>query len=258
MRGKILLSTFAVLESFVNAQEKYVLTTGPTVRSQCSATTAVPPTFSFSTFAYTQSETYRYAIPVPSPTSTETFAAPFSALSSLIPPVVTTTWASWDPNTTVTATDFHDKYGSASWSALWESARPFLTNFTSTGIYSTTVSPTPVPSAELILPPRDYFGPTDCYNFPDGFIYGVAGSAAQIEGAISHEGKAPSAADIKAKDLPSQDYVTDENYYLYKQDIERLAAIGVKHYSFSIPWTRILPFAVPGSPVNQQAIDHYK
>ncbi|KAM0510998.1 hypothetical protein ACHAPE_010313 [Trichoderma viride] len=257
MRGKILLSAFAVLDSLVNAQENYVLTTGPTARSQCSATTAVPPTFAFSTFAYTQSETYRYAIPVPSPTSTETFAAPFSALSSLIPSVATTTWASWDPNATVTATDSHDKYGSASWSALWENARPFLTNFTSTGIYSTTVSPTPVPSAELILPPRDYFGPTDCYNFPDGFIYGVAGSAAQIEGAISHEGKAPSAADIKAKDLPSQDYVTDENYYLYKQDIERLAAIGVKYYSFSIPWTRILPFAVPGSPVNQQAIDHY-
>lgn len=136
--------------------------------------------------------------------------------------------------------------------------RPFLTNFTSTGIYSTTVSPTPVPSAELVLPPRDYFGPRDCYYFPDNFIYGVAGSASQIEGAISQEGKAPSSADIIAKDLPSQDYVTNENYYLYKQDIERLAAIGVKYYSFSIPWTRILPFAIPGSPVNQQAIDHYK
>lgn len=258
MRGKTLLSVFISFSTLVDAQQKYVLTTGPTARSQCSATTAASPTFSFSTFAFTQSDTYRYAIPVASSTSTETFAAPFSALSSLIPPVATTTWGSWNPNATVTATDFHDKYGSASWSALWESARPFLTNFTSTGIYSTTVSPTPVPSAELILPPRDYFGPTDCYYFPDGFIYGVAGSASQIEGAISHEGKAPSAADIIAEDDPSQDYVTNENYYLYKQDIERLAAIGVKYYSFSIPWTRILPFAVPGSPVNRQGIDHYK
>ncbi|KAL7785408.1 glycoside hydrolase family 1 protein [Trichoderma afarasin] len=253
----ILLSVISAFSILVNAQQKYILTTGPTARPQCSATRAVSPTFSFSTFAFTQSDTYRYAIPIPSPTSTETFAAPFSALRRLLPPVPTTTWGSWDPNATVTATDFHDRYGSASWTALWENARPFLTNFTSTGIYSTTVSPTPVPSAELILPPRDYFGPTDCYYFPDGFIYGVAGSAAQIEGAISHEGKAPSAADIIAKDGPSPDYVTNENYYLYKQDIERLAAIGVKYYSFSIPWTRILPFAVPGSPVNQQAIDHY-
>jgi hypothetical protein len=258
MRGQLFLSAFAVFGTYVEAQQNYVLTTGPTARSQCSATTAASPSFSFSTFAFTQSDTYRYAIPIPSPTSTETFAAPFSALSSLIAPVPTTTWGSWDPNATVTATDFHDKYGSASWSALWETARSFLTNFTSTGIYSTTASPTPVPSAQLLLPPRDYFGPTDCYYFPDGFIYGVAGSAAQIEGAISHEGKAPSAADIIAQGDPSQDYVTNENYYLYKQDIERLAAIGVKYYSFSIPWTRILPFAVPGSPVNQQAIDHYE
>lgn len=58
---------------------------------------------------------------------------------------------------------------------------------------------------------------------------------------------------------PSQpkDYVTAENYFLYKQDIRRLAAMGVKYYSFSIPWARILPFALPGTPVNQQGIDHY-
>lgn len=54
-----------------------------------------------------------------------------------------------------------------------------------------------------------------------------------------------------------KDYVTNENYFLYKQDIERLAAMGVEYYSFSIPWTRILPFVLPGTPVNQQAIDHY-
>ena len=33
--------------------------------------------------------------------------------------------------------------------------------------------------------------------------------------------------------------------------------MGVEYYSFSIPWSRILPFALPGTPVNQQAIDHY-
>src|SRR5699024_4296221 len=31
----------------------------------------------------------------------------------------------------------------------------------------------------------------------------------------------------------------------------------IKYYSFSIPWTRILPFVVPGSPVNEQGIKHY-
>ena len=52
-------------------------------------------------------------------------------------------------------------------------------------------------------------------------------------------------------------YVTNENYYLYRQEIERLAAMGVKHYSFSVAWARILPFALPGTPVNQKGIDHY-
>lgn len=58
-------------------------------------------------------------------------------------------------------------------------------------------------------------------------------------------------------DNSSNDHVTNENYYLYKQDIERLASMGVTYYSFSIPWTRILPFALPGTPVNQKGIDHY-
>jgi beta-glucosidase/6-phospho-beta-glucosidase/beta-galactosidase len=114
-----------------------------------------------------------------------------------------------------------------------------------------------VPSSELVLPPRDYFGPTDCYNFPKDFVFGVAGSAAQIEGAVALEGRSPSLLEKLAPGNKPKDYVTNENYFLYKQDIQRLAAMGVEYYSFTIPWTRILPFALPGTPVNQQAIDHY-
>lgn len=71
------------------------------------------------------------------------------------------------------------------------------------------------------------------------------------------EGRSPTIQENLATVDQPKNYVTNENYYLYKQDIERLAAMGVKYYSFSIPWTRILPFAVPGSPVNEQAIKHY-
>jgi beta-glucosidase/6-phospho-beta-glucosidase/beta-galactosidase len=138
---------------------------------------------------------------------------------------------------------------------LWEHANP--PNFTETAVYSSTVSPTAVPSEELVLPPRDYFGPTDCYNFPPGFKFGVSSSASQIEGATAEEGKAPSLMDILVQDDRAKSYVTNEHYYYYKQDIERVAAMGVEHFSFSISWTRILPFALPGTPVNQEAIDHY-
>ncbi|KAH8901296.1 glycoside hydrolase [Thozetella sp. PMI_491] len=47
------------------------------------------------------------------------------------------------------------------------------------------------------------------------------------------------------------------NYFLYKQDFARLAALGVPYYSFSISWSRILPFGIANSPVNEEAIQHY-
>ena len=68
--------------------------------------------------------------------------------------------------------------------------------------------------------------------------------------------------------------VTDNNYYMYKQglasplslrcrrntdrcdvDISRIAALGVKAYSFSISWSRIFPFG--RGAVNEEAIAHY-
>lgn len=107
------------------------------------------------------------------------------------------------------------------------------------------------------MPPQDYFGPTDCYDFPEDFVFGVAGSAAQIEGAVALDGRSPSLLEKLIDGPQPKDYITNENYFLYKQDIQRLAAMGVEYYSFSIPWTRILPFVLPGTPVNQQALDHY-
>jgi beta-glucosidase/6-phospho-beta-glucosidase/beta-galactosidase len=131
-------------------------------------------------------------------------------------------------------------------------------NFTK-GIYSTTVSPTPVPTSDLVLPPPDVLAPQDCYAFPADFILGVAASAVQIEGAIADEGRTPAGLDVLYLRTPGTegDFVANENYYLYKQDIERIAAMGVRYYRFSIPWNRILPFALPGTPVNKQGLAHY-
>lgn len=165
-----------------------------------------------------------------------------------------------------------EPYGTAVFTALWNAAKPV--NFTR-GQYSTVVAPTPVPSAELILPPPLYFSPNTTYKFPANFIYGAAGSAGQCEGAVADDGKSPSELDMIANIIDAvgegfggallgggtgaveSNYVTNEHYYLYKQDIERLASMGLKYYSFSIPWTRIMPFALPGSPVNSAALSHY-
>ncbi|KAL4864097.1 hypothetical protein BDV12DRAFT_205927 [Aspergillus spectabilis] len=253
MKPQVILA--AVLTG-ASAQELYLTTTGYTARPQCTGPPATP-SYRFEEFSFTRNETVRYATSVPSPTTTSTFGPAYDkALETLSTSLSTTTWGSWLPGeSTISATDTDDRYGQAAWSSQWLDAR--LVNYTSVGLYSTTVSPTAVPSDELVLPPRDYFGPTDCYDFPEDFLFGVAASAAQIEGAIALEGRAPTLMEKLIQDDRPKNYVTNENYYLYKQDIQRVAAMGVKYYSFSIPWTRILPFTVPGSPINEEGIKHY-
>ncbi|ORY17322.1 beta-glucosidase-like protein [Clohesyomyces aquaticus] len=239
------------------AQQVYIPAEGSS-RPQCVANLSyatAAPSFTFRQFAFTQVETIRTATSIPRPTSTPSFAPPYAFLSHLVPNLTTTQWGNWDPSRTLSATDVGKPYGNASWTALWTSIS--FSNF-SRGIYSTTVTPTPVPSSDLVLPPPDYFGPRDCYYFPEDFILGVAGSAAQIEGAVADEGRTPAIVDIASiGNSLSSDFVTNENYYLYKQDIERIAAMGIKYYSFSIPWSRILPFVVYGSPVNKPGLNHY-
>jgi len=73
---------------------------------------------------------------------------------------------------------------------------------------NTTVSPTPVPSAELIPPPPLHYPsfPTgeqvpltstnNSWHFPSGFWWGVSSAAYQVEGAVKDEGRGPSVWDV--------------------------------------------------------------
>ncbi|ODV66764.1 glycoside hydrolase [Hyphopichia burtonii NRRL Y-1933] len=218
-------------------------------------------------FESTYSSSLEYAAftyaPNPSPTyansnqkanTTAYYAPHYTELSHLVGDLSSTTWGTYNPNDTATATDSENPYGDYAYSQLWSLAS--LQNYTYFGLYSTTVEPTAVPTESLVLPPPDAFKFDDSLKFPEDLHFGVAGSAAQIEGAITY-GKGPTIQDKLIPDARPKDYVTNENYFLYKQDIVRLAAMGVKTYSFSIPWARILPFTLPGTPVNQEALDHY-
>ena len=248
------------------AQQVYIPAEGPASRPQCSANgsyaTVLPsPQYTFSEFSFTQTETVRTAKSAPAPTTTTTYAPPYASLSSFVPNLTTTQWGNWDAKVTPSATDLGSPYGNASWTALWTTV-PWPSNFTSytdNAIYSSTVEPTPVPSSELILPPPEPLVPQQCYTFPKDFMLGVAASAVQIEGAIAEEGRTPVHNDVASLSTPgrSPNWIANEHYYLYKQDIERIAAMGVKYYRFSIPWTRILPFVLPGTPVNEQGLSHY-
>ncbi|KAF1959598.1 glycoside hydrolase [Byssothecium circinans] len=197
-----------------------------------------------------------YAVPVAKSNTTKTYAPNYQSLSGLYAHQKTTTWAS-----VASPTDSSAKYGNVAWSAQWS----IFSNITAPP-FTTTMPPTPVASSELIKPTPFPF-PEDPsiheMTFPDGFVYGFAGAALQVEGAVKNEGRGPSLTEA----LLQKRYavtpgggppdVTNLNYYLYKQDIARLAAVGVQTYSFSISWSRVVPFAVPGTPVNQEAIDHY-
>ena len=139
---------------------------------------------------------------------------------------------------------------------------------------TTTVSPTPIPSNELIPPPPLYYSsfPTGEQNpmyaknanwsFPSDFWWGVASAAYQVEGAVKAEGRGPSIWDVETHRVTNAIVnnvtgdVADNQYYLYKQDIARIAAMGVRAYSFSLSWSRILPFG--RGAVNEVALAHYE
>lgn len=212
---------------------------------------------SYSSFEYTAVTSDVYATPLSSSLSFATpFAPPFSEASTLLPTNLTTTTYSYNPTVTPSP---DGQYGQSAYAALWKNY-----SYTTTPPFTTTASATPVASSELVLPPQLYNAPPDTgYRLPKNFIWGVSSSAWQIEGGIQLEGRGPGTLDSIGNALsPETASLNDSNvanmhYFLYKQDIARLAAIGIPYYSFSISWSRIVPFGVAGSPINRQGLDHY-
>ncbi|KAK3789616.1 hypothetical protein RRG08_050060 [Elysia crispata] len=96
--------------------------------------------------------------------------------------------------------------------------------------------------------------------FPDGFSWGVATAAYQIEGAWNEDGKGESIWDKfshtpgKIENSDTGDVASD-SYHKLDEDIRIIQDMGVNHYRFSIAWTRIMPNGT--LPVNQAGIDYY-
>jgi beta-glucosidase len=98
-------------------------------------------------------------------------------------------------------------------------------------------------------------------DFPDGFVWGVATSAFQIEGAVKEDGRGRSIWDTyahtpgKIRNGNNPD-VANDHYHRYKDDVRLMQDLGVKAYRFSIAWPRIFPEGV-GQP-NAKGLDFYK
>ncbi|MBV8832328.1 MAG: beta-glucosidase [Acidobacteriaceae bacterium] len=99
------------------------------------------------------------------------------------------------------------------------------------------------------------------YAFPEGFLWGCATAAYQVEGAAEADGRGPSIWDTfshkrgKVYENQTGD-VADDSYHLYKEDVQLLKNVGCKVYRFSSSWTRVFP-AGTGNP-NDKGIDFYK
>ena len=100
-------------------------------------------------------------------------------------------------------------------------------------------------------------GPRD---FPPGFFLGAGTSSYQVEGAAALDGRGPSIWDSfcripgRVKHGDNGD-MADDQYHLYKDDVQLLKRLGAKAYRFSTSWSRILPTGT--GQVNQVGLDYY-
>jgi beta-glucosidase len=97
-------------------------------------------------------------------------------------------------------------------------------------------------------------------RFPDGFLWGMASAAYQVEGAWNLDGKGESNWDRfshtvgKIKGGATGDVACDQ-YHRYREDVAILKRLNQKSYRFSTSWARIQPAGT--GPVNQRGIDYY-
>ncbi|MFG2055557.1 GH1 family beta-glucosidase [Micromonospora sp. NPDC048930] len=97
-------------------------------------------------------------------------------------------------------------------------------------------------------------------RFPEGFVWGAATAAYQIEGAAREDGRGPSIWDTFSR-TPGKVFqghtgdVACDHYHRYADDVALMAELGLAAYRFSIAWPRIRPDGT--GPVNPRGLDFY-
>ncbi|MEW2359015.1 GH1 family beta-glucosidase [Spirillospora sp. NPDC029432] len=92
----------------------------------------------------------------------------------------------------------------------------------------------------------------------EGFLWGAATAAYQIEGAAQEDGRAPSIWDAfshtpgRTLNGDTGDVATD-HYHRWREDIAAMAEMGIGAYRFSISWPRVWS----GGAFNRKGVDFY-
>ncbi|HET7474370.1 MAG TPA: GH1 family beta-glucosidase [Candidatus Limnocylindrales bacterium] len=97
-------------------------------------------------------------------------------------------------------------------------------------------------------------------RFPDGFLWGAATSAYQIEGGVGEDGRGASIWDRfshtpgRVENDETAD-VTSDHYHRWREDVELIGTLGLTAYRFSIAWPRVQPGG--WGPVNAAGLAFY-
>ncbi|MFD6612415.1 GH1 family beta-glucosidase [Micromonospora chalcea] len=97
-------------------------------------------------------------------------------------------------------------------------------------------------------------------RFPEGFVWGGATAAYQIEGAARDYGRGPSIWDTFSR-TPGAVFaghtgdVACDHYHRYAEDVALMAELGLRAYRFSVSWPRVRPDGT--GPVEPRGLDFY-
>ncbi|NMM33799.1 MAG: beta-glucosidase [Phycicoccus sp.] len=97
-------------------------------------------------------------------------------------------------------------------------------------------------------------------RFPEGFLWGAATAAYQIEGAVEEDGRGPSIWDTFSHtpgaviNGDTGDHACD-HYHRWEKDLDLLSDLGVGSYRFSVAWPRIVPTG--SGAINAKGLDFY-
>ncbi|MCR6705786.1 MAG: GH1 family beta-glucosidase [Cellulomonas sp.] len=109
--------------------------------------------------------------------------------------------------------------------------------------------------------PTTWTAPAEPLRFPEGFVWGSATSAFQVEGSTTADGRGVSIWDTFAAqpgridDGSTGDPAADQ-YRRWESDLDLMVDLGLQAYRFSVAWPRIVPAG--SGEVNQKGIDHYR